>query len=190
MSDSNARPKTRLLALTASLLLALGVAACGDSDDGDGDGGDAAAQQADTTASGGGTSAADEKEVADTMRFIRKSYNASDGKAFCGQLSEEGVEEVQDVIREGTYAKYIKSKDCAGYVSSYSRQVVKKDGLKQRPVQVLSVSVDGDKARMIMKGGLAGYRSVVPFRFVRVDGEWKLVDPLTAPHRTIRVDAK
>jgi len=192
MSDLNARPKARLLAVTASLLLALGVAACGSSDDGDSDGGDATAKQADPVSndgSGDGTNvAAEQKKVADTMRYIRNRYNAGDGAAFCGQLSREGVAEVKDVIRSGQYAKFIKSRTCGGYVSSYSKQVVARDGLKQRPIQVLRVSVDGDKAKMVMKGGLAGYRSVVPFRFVKVDGEWKLVDPITASHRTIRVD--
>jgi hypothetical protein len=192
MSDFDARQTVRRLpAVIAAAAIALGVSACGDSDDGDAGGNATAGQSAPaSTAEQGASTNADEKEIVATMRSMRQRYNSYDGAAFCSELSKAGLAEVQAIIRDGQYAKYIKSRDCPGFVSAYARQVVARDGIRQRPIEVKRVTVKGDKATLVMKGGLAGFRSVVPFRFVKEGGEWKLVDPISAARNTIRVETE
>lgn len=170
-----------LSAMAVAVALAVGVTACGGSDDGDG-----GATAADRSGSDAGV-ADDEREVAATMRRLREVYNDSNGRAFCAELSKDGKREIAAVARSGEYSEVIKSRDCPGIIADYSRAIVEA-GMEQQPVEVRRVTVDGDKARIVIKGGLAGLRSIVPFRFVQEDGQWKLVDPISGTHNTIRVE--
>lgn len=164
--------------LSLILVLAVGVAGCGDSDDGD-KAGNAKAASSSTARSG------DEARVADLITGLRDIYIKSDGDAFCAALTPDGRKEVTTLV-PGAYSN-IKAKDCAGIVKEFSGKVVS-GGQKQRPVDVRRVTVKGDKATAVITGGLAGVRRVVPFRFEKTGGEWKLDDPITGPRRIIKMD--
>jgi hypothetical protein len=163
----------RRLFVLAALALAAGIGGCGDSN-GDGASGDA-------TAASEGSGA----EVVAAMRDLREYYNTSDGQAFCDGLTPDGRDEVVGVRR--TFK--LKETNCIDIINTVSRAVLD-SGEPQRVVVVHKVTVDGDKARLVMQGGLGGIRRVVPFQFVRLAGEWKLNDPISGPQRVIRMEEK
>jgi hypothetical protein len=188
MNDFDALMRRSVLAL--ALMLALGIAACGD-DDGGSAGADAG--QADTASSEGsealsGDAAADKKEITATMHSFKDSFNNMNGERYCAKLSTAGQQQVVAGLRKSWYAKAIKARDCAGIVDAYTKELVGRQNNGYRPVEVRRISLDGDKARVVVKGGLAGRRSVVPFNMVREDGEWKVADPVTAAQNVIRVE--
>lgn len=159
-------------------LAAVGVASCGDSDDG-GKASDA------TAAAHSSTDGGDKARVTDLITGLRDIYIRSDGDAFCAALTPDGRKEVTTLVPHAY--ENIKARDCPGIVTEFSRHVVG-GGQKQRPVDVRRVTVKGDKATAVITGGLAGFRRIVPFRFEKTGGEWKLDDPITGPRRIIGMD--
>jgi len=164
-----------LLALLG-VALALGVAGCGDSGDGDGGGPQAAGE-----AQGGN---GEQEQAAALMREVTRLYNEADGAGLCSSFTAAGREEV---VRAG--ADYgIKGRDCVAVMDEIARSVVRAE-VPPRVVEVRQVTVDGDRARVVVKGGIAGIRSVVPYRLVRAGGEWRIDDPISARRRIIRVES-
>ncbi len=166
--------RARLLALAVVMVLVVGVVACGDSsDDGGGDSGSSAAQSAD---GGGDASSADlattqagsdEDQIAATMHYMRRVYNAGNVKAFCDKLTASGKRQVAAFggrIRSG--------KTCEDVLTTVSKNAT---GDGQHPVKVFSVKVDGDQGVVRFKGGVVG-SAVVPMRVRKENGEWKLTE--------------
>lgn len=195
MDDARLGASARLIAVLAAfaVALALGAAACGgddnsgslDSGQQPGESNHRAAVDDSTPAGANRAVDSDENQIADTMHYLREVYNASDGRAFCAKLTAAGRAEIVNLRRDR--GLNLTNSTCAGIITEYSKRAVNA-GAGQRPVKVLRVSVDGDRARIVVKGGLAGIRSVVPFRFVNQGGEWKLLDPISGTHNIIRVD--
>jgi hypothetical protein len=166
--------------IAVTLVLALAFAGCGD----DSDGTSTASDSDGTAAAESISSGSEEDQIAAVMRHLEEVYNDSDGAAFCASLTARGQREVVRVRKELTD---VKSHDCAGIVSEVSEAVVAGDA-PQRTVKVLRVDVQGKQARAVIKGGLAGIRSVMPFKLRQVAGEWKVEDPISARGRLIRID--
>lgn len=152
--------------LTATLLVAIAlttaVAGCGDSGD------DSAASQ---TAN---TPADDKAQIGSLMRNLRRDYNRTDGQAFCAALTDKGVAEMEKWAE--TLPKL--PPECADFVKSFAAAFVN-SGSGQTPVEVKKVTVKGDRGTIKMRGGLAGIRSTATYQVARVDGEWKLTNPVS-----------
>jgi hypothetical protein len=162
------------LALLAGL--AVGVAGCGDSESSG-----ANAPTRGKTASYSG----DEVKVVNAITDLRTVYNKQDGAGFCSRLTADGRREIEVLVPKA-YTN-LKAHDCAGIVTEYSGKVVG-GGQPQRPVRVRRIKVDGNKARIVITGGPAGVRRIVPFRYVKTGGKWLLDDPISGTNRVIGVD--
>jgi 2,3-bisphosphoglycerate-independent phosphoglycerate mutase len=166
----------RRVGVALVLALAVSVVGCGDSGGSGSDGAD----KAEATSSSG-----DRAQVSDAITELRTIYNKRDGDTFCSRLTPQGRKEVEVMVPKA-YPD-TKAKDCAGIVKEYSTKIVG-GGQPQQPVKVRRVSVDGTKARVVVTGGLAGVRRIVPFRFEKQDGKWLLDDPISGTSRVIGMD--
>jgi len=157
--------------------LAVGASGCGDSDDSGGSNDASAASD---------QPAGDKAQVANVMEDLRDIYIQSDGEGFCSRLTPDGVKEVEVLVGRDPNV-HLTAKDCQGIVTEFSKRVVS-GGQKQRPVDVRKVTVNGAKAKAVITGGLAGVRRIVPYRLEKINGEWKLDDPITGSSRSVGMD--
>lgn len=177
--------------LVVAALLAMGASGCGGTDEPEGGAGDSEAIASNSAngpsekeAAGGDASASpDQRAIGDLMRHLREVYNRPDGREFCSNLTQHGEREVVNLAKQVD----LKASDCEGIVEEFANGVIKA-GNPQLPVEILRITVKGPHARVVMKGGLSGVRSVIPFRVVKAGAKWKLDDPLSARDRLIRVD--
>lgn len=170
------RGPARLAALLVTLTFIVGAAACGDADD-DGSSGNANAAQDGRGSNEPGqpqAAASAETEIAALMQRLRQSYNNTDGKAFCADLTSNGVREMNDWA--ATVAKF--PDNCPAFIGAYAALFVSNDS-PQTPVRVKKVTVDGDRGTVKMRGGLAGIRSTATYKVARVGGNWKLTNPVS-----------
>lgn len=165
MNGRGTRFLARLLLLGA-MLASLGIAACGDSDDGD------------SSAATNPASSTEREAVAAVMPQVRDAFNDMDGKAFCSHLTAAGRQEVSGYASEPPVQKAYHVRDCAKFITKYTRVVVPQGGAHKR-VRILKVDVNGDKAAVTMKGGLAGIRSIATYKLAKDGGEWKVEDPIS-----------
>jgi ketosteroid isomerase-like protein len=156
---SSPRRAPRLLALAATVLLALGAVACGDSDD-DGDGGGASQSSA---ASGG----SDEQQARATVESLYAAMRDGDAEGVCATMTDPAQKQVaQGAIGTG------KASTCAEGFQHFLDAAERAGGLNLTlKAKVQNVKVNGDKAvaRVTFGKQRAGN---VPL--VKVDDEWKL----------------
>ena len=117
----------RPAALLVALAFTVGAAACGDSDDG-GSSDDAGAAQGDGQAQSAASAKAD---IAQLMKRLRESYNDTDGRAFCSDLTAKGVREMNDWA--ATVPKF--PDDCPGFIAAYAALFVDNDSPDARARQ-------------------------------------------------------
>lgn len=178
MRDVHGRFSVVLLALVAALGIALLATGCGDSDDGGGDSADAAQQSNKDTATNAALTG-EGKAAAAVMPAQREAFNSANGKEFCDNLTAAGVREVEEYASEPAVFEGYGTRDCADFITKYTKKVVIEGGAAHRPVRILGVKVNGDRAEITMKGGLAGIRSIATYKVAKDGGEWKLDDPIT-----------
>jgi hypothetical protein len=174
MRNAISRPR-RFFTVAASpillLLIAVAFAACGD----DPGGGDNATASADKTDGGSGSTAgtsAEEQQIEKLVVHLRDLYNGRNGKEFCANITAHGQREILNIRRR--FPK-VSSNGCADFVVIFgSRQ-----HHIQKPVRMLKMAVNGDKATATFGGGIAGVLSVATFKFSKVDGKWKLDNPIS-----------
>jgi hypothetical protein len=171
MIRSTHRFAALLPASAAALAVAVGVSACGDSTDSSDQGNAAAARGQ----GGGGGSAADRKEAAAVMPYLRNRFNAGDGKSFCTRVTAAGKREIREY---GLTLQGYNVHTCEAIVSKYGHQYVIR-GVTQKPVRVRNLKLDNDKAVVTITGGLAGIRSIAKYKLAKDAGKWKLVDPIS-----------
>jgi hypothetical protein len=176
MRDAHGRFSVRLAMQLAALGLCLGVAACGGSDD---DGSADASQKDATTAGAGAALTAEQKDIAAVMPDQREAFNSANGKAFCANLTAAGKREVREYASEPAVFEGYHTRDCSGFITKYTKKVVIEDGAAHRPVRILAVKSNGDKASVTMKGGLAGIRSIATYKLAKDGGTWKLENPIS-----------
>lgn len=150
-----------LAAMAVALLLALVPSGCGD------DGGEAADTPA--TQSSTQTPATDEGKIKKVLSDLQASYIASQGSTFCGLLASAGQREVVAFGR----AQMGLSGDCAEMIDEMASRS-RAAGLKQKVARVIRLRINGDKAVGLVKDAK---RPPIPTRFVKIDGEWKMVSP-------------
>jgi hypothetical protein len=157
-------PNGLLSAAVVALLLAATAGGCGN------DGDEAAQTSTSTTQVSTEIPATDKGQVKKVLGDLQASYIAPDGgSTFCGLLTSAGQREVVNFGREqmglsGTCPEMINE------MSSRSRAA----GLKQKVARLVTVRVSGDRATGLIKDA---QRAPVPTRFVKIDGEWKMVSP-------------
>jgi ketosteroid isomerase-like protein len=156
---SSPRRATRLLALAATVLLALGAVACGDSDDDDGGG----ASQS-SSADGGGS---DEQQARATVESLYTAMRESDAEGVCATMTGPAQKQVaQGAIGTG------KGGTCADGFQRFLDAAERAGGLSLTlKAKVESVKVNGDKAVARVTFGKARAGNIP---LVKVDDEWKL----------------
>ena len=104
----------------------------------------------------------DKKDVEQTVRDFVKATNARDSKKFCEELV------TQEFLEQATGAKGDKAEEaCKPLVRSSSR-------LNLKLVEISSVTVDGEKARVKAVLDLQEQKQDQVFRLKKEDGDWKL----------------
>jgi hypothetical protein len=157
---SSPRRARRLLALAASVLIALGAAACGDSDDGDGGG----ASQSSSAADGAG---GDEQRARATVESLYAAIRDGDAEGVCATMTEPARKQVaQGAIGTGGggtcadgFQRFLDAADRAGGLNLTLKAKVER------------VKVNGDKAVARVTFGKARAGNIP---LVKVGDEWKL----------------
>jgi ketosteroid isomerase-like protein len=155
---SSPRRAPRLLALAATVLLALGAVACGSSDD-DGDGGGASQS---SSANG-----SDEQQARATVESLYAAMRDSDAEGVCATMTDPAQKQVaQGAIGTG------KGGTCAEGFQHFLDAAERAGGLNLTlKAKVKSVKVDGDTAVARVTFGKVRAGNVP---LVKVDDEWKL----------------
>jgi len=138
----------RSAAFGASLVLALGAAACGSSDD-----------------DGGGGS--DEQQARATVERLYTAIADGDAEGVCAQLNENAQRELEQGGLGG------KSNSCVDSFQQFLDEAEKAGGLDLTlKAKVKSVEVTGDTAVAKVSFGGGGRNGEIPLE--KVGGEWKL----------------
>jgi hypothetical protein len=162
--------RVRVPLSAAALALALALSACDDSRDGGAIAGDQPPSTPDAA-----DRVADEREIAKLMRDLRQRYNDADGEGFCSLLSSGGQREVLEFA--DTAPRF--PRRCAPFIARYAKVWGANGKGPQTPVRVRTTTVEGDTGTVTMNGGLAGIRSMATYEVARVNGSWKLVNPIS-----------
>src|SRR5215218_2278259 len=177
---------TRRICRCASLLsaaaLALGASACGDSDD-NGSNQNAASDHATPAAA---SNPQDEKAAAAVMPALTRSFNNTDGKAYCSKRTTDGKREIQQYSLE---IQKLKGTTCEQFMSSVSATVVK-SGNTQKPVRVREVKLAGDKATVTISGGPLAPNATANYKLHKDNGTWKVTNPISGAQTTTTPNTK
>jgi hypothetical protein len=156
----------RVALLCVLVALALGAAACGDSDDGGGSAATGAETSSAEAALGKGT---DEQQIVAVFRYLRDRYNVRDAEGYCDKLSKSAKAQIMGtgtaLKQPGPCTEVMKHLLALGEELKY----------KLKPVKVYAVAIDGRKAIVRTSGGIAG-KTPKPLAGVKEDGEWKVSD--------------
>lgn len=147
-----------------ALLLATTASGCGD------DGDEAAQTSPSTTQASTQVPATDKGQIKKVLGDLQASYIAPEGgSTFCGLLTSAGQREVVDFGREQMGL----SGTCQEMINEMSKRS-RAAGLKQKVARLVSLRVSGDRAVGLVKDAK---RPPLPTRFVKIDGQWKMVSP-------------
>jgi hypothetical protein len=165
MQFAHTRWGSGLATLSAAAVLALGLAACGDSGDDEGAGDSAAdatkEQAVDTSKNAAQASdSPDEQRVRAAFTSLQKSFASGDGQAACGGMTATAQEDVIGLLVADT---------CPTTIAKLADQ----PDSRTLPPKIDELEIDGQTA--VVSTSYPG-KDFQPqrFRYVKQNGEWKL----------------
>lgn len=151
------------LALAATLLVALGIAACGSDDSG----GSATAGegQADTRSEGDGDRAQAERDVRAAFQALQDAFTERDAEGLCDQLTPQaqrqtGIDGAPDATTCVGVAKML--------FDQWGENI-------RRNAEIVRLRVDGDRALAVLT---AGDKLELKRPFLKTDDGWKMDESL------------
>lgn len=159
------------LIVLATIALTAGPTACGSSDD---DGSEAQGQAAGSTTKAvadddaAAHAGSDKEQVRWLLDALQADFIAGDATGYCSKLTAAGRKQLADVSKS-----FGRGPSCVEYIAQTSK-MTRESGIEQRPTELLSVRIRGNRAvATVSDGG----RPPEPLVFVKRDGRWKLPDP-------------